>query len=381
MKAFWETLVCILVVQVATAQLVTQNFNKSVNQIGDCWQMYNMAITTKKTINNGSNKKAIAGTVTNGNPAYYFTSPFMNFYGSGSITFRHKLDFNNGHHRELRIQLLDGSENLVSTIFTHVYIDSLTGSTPNGRPTQNQQPNIAINWTGNYFLRFYVISDGGTSTMRMDDLRIDAFDISSAAYNNGAGFCRSADTLYDTICAGGTNSLSLPIAVGGSTWEWNFNGSTGGTIDTTLVNSDEDTLADVTWNSSANGDYEIVVNQYDPNIGLTSYTVHFFVNVRSQTVFSWTVDSVCQGYSHTATLQFSGGGGPWTVTFEDDDSTFSQTFSNAQTVYSLGVYNSSQTLDVLSVEDNQGCKADTTGLNRLFWVHGKPVIGPIWHNE
>ena len=381
MKVFWVTIVFILSMQVCLAQLVTQDFNKSVNQIGGCWQLHNMTITTKNSINSGSNKKALAGTVVNGNPAYYFTSPFLNFYGSGSITFRHKLDYNDGNHRELQIQLLDGSENLVNTIYRHVYIDSATGNRPNGTPTQVMQPNIAINWTGNYFLRFYVISDGGTSLLRLDDIRIDAFDISSAAYNNGAGFCRAADTIHDTICAGGAQSLNLPIAVGGSTWAWNFNGPAGGTIDTTLVSGEEDTLAAISWNVTANGDYEILVNQYDPSIGLTSYSVHFLINVRSAPGFTWTVDSVCQGFSHTATLQFGGGAGPWLVTFEDDDSTFSQSFSNDHSIYSLGIYDSPRTLHVRSVIDDQGCEADTSGLNRLFWVHGKPVIGPIWHTK
>jgi len=359
-------------------QLVTEDFNKSVNQIGGCWQMYNMTITTKNTINSGSNKKALTGTNVNGNPAYHFTTPLMNFYGSGNITFRHKLDFNNGTHREFHLQVLDDNMNVVNTIYNYMYIDSVSGTTPNGNPTNVQQPNIAITWSGNYHLRFYVISSGGSSFFMVDDIRIDAFDIGNTALNNGYGLCRQSDTLYDTICAGSLATYRLPVLIPDSDWDWSFNGASGGSLDSTVVNGPRDSIIDVNWNGTADGDYEIIAREYKSG-SYTSYSVHYAINVIPQPAMTWSIDSVCEGEMHTATIQFTNGTGPWEVTFEDDDSTFTKTFTNSTSTLSLGVYQAQQTMSVQSILGSEGCYGDVSGMSRVIWIRGKPILGPIWH--
>jgi len=359
-------------------QTVSQNFNKSVNQIGECWQWENMKITTKNTINSKNQKKALTGTNPTGDPAYHFTSPIIRYSSSGNIVFKHKLDANNGNHRELQVRLLDINENLISVLHSHVYIDSLSGSTPNGNPTNVVQTTIPITFSGTYILRFHIIGDGGTSLFMVDDIEIDGSDQSDFTNDNGYGYCRANDTIYDTICAYESEIYHTPLQIVASTWEWSFNGTQGGQIDTTLIAGNADSIAEVTWGANG-GDFELWATEVRPPYNTRTYIVHYMVHVLPPPILSWTIDSVCEDELHTATLNFSGGTEPWLVTFEDEDSTFTQSFTDPNSVMSLGVYENNQTLSIQSVEDANGCLGDTTGLSVVTWIRGKPILGPIWH--
>lgn len=89
---------------------IVQDFNRSVNQIGDCWQNYNMYIETQNTGNSSNQKKALTGSSPDGDPAYHFTSPIIEFNGSGSVDFRHKMSDVDGDERILTLYLLDQAE-------------------------------------------------------------------------------------------------------------------------------------------------------------------------------------------------------------------------------------------------------------------------------
>lgn len=362
----------------AYGQTVTQNFNKSVNQIGDCWQMHNMQIVTKNTINSANQKKALAGSVLNGNPAYYFTSPIIEFNGSGIIEFKHKLDFNNGTHRELQVELLDVNENPLTVLHSHIYIDSVSGTTPNGNPSNTYQTTLPVTFTGIYIIRFSFISSGGSSFAMVDDIYMDGQDLSDPSNDNGFGYCRADDVVYDTICAGVSDIYTVPYPVAGSDWNWAFYGSSGGTIDSTLVRGPEDTTAGLAWDMSAEGDYILIATEIKPPYNTTTYSVHYNIHVLLAPVMTWTIDSVCQGNMHTATLNFSGLG-PWTVQFNDGDSSFTKTFTDPIEQMNLGVYDSTRTLQVQSILSGNGCFGDTQGLQAVSWVRGKPILGPIWH--
>lgn len=376
----WPTYLILFMIAVASlsGQTVTQNFNKSVNQIGDCWQMLNMAITTKNTINGGSQKKALVGTVTDGNPAYYFTSPIIEFNGSGIIDLKHKLNANNGTHRELQVLLLDVNENPLTLLHSHVYIDSTSGSTPNGNPTIASQITIPVTFTGIYILRFNFISSGGSSFGMVDDIYIDGQDMSDANNDNGFGYCRADDVIYDTICAGVNQLYTVPYPVAGSEWNWAFFGNNGGRIDSSLVVGPEDTTIGVAWEYSSVGDYTLISTELKPPYNTTTYSVHYNIHVLEAPTMRWTIDSVCQGDMHTASLNFTGPG-PWEVTFNDGDSSFTRSFVDDVEQINLGVYDSTRTLQIQAIEGGNGCFGDTQGLQVVTWVRGKPILGPIWH--
>jgi len=361
------------------AQTVVQNFNQSVNQIGDCWQWQDMEITTKNSINSANQKKALTGKVVDGDPAYHFTSPIIEYNGSGFIDFRHKLDFANGTHRELQIQLLDVNENLVQVLHSHVYIDSATGTYPNGTPTNVVQTVVPVTFTGIYILRFYFISSGGTSFAMVDDIFIDGQDMSDPNNDNGYGYCRADDYIYDTLCAGSNELYTVPYPVSGSDWTWTFLGTSGGRIDSTLVFGQEDTTVGVSWDITASGDYILEATEIKPPYNTTSYSVEYNLHVLPAPTLTWSIDSVCQGDMHTATLNFGGASGPWEVTFYDGDSTFTQSFTDSISLVNLGVYDTTRTLQIQSIIAGNGCAGDTTGLQAVSWVRGRPTLGPIWH--
>lgn len=361
-----------------SAQTIIQNFNQSVNQIGDCWQMQDMTITTKNTINKANQKKALTGTVVNGNPAYHFTSPIIEFNGTGLIEFKHKLDNNNGTHRELQIQLLDVNENVLNVIHSHVYIDSSSGTTPNGNPTNVYQTSLPITFSGIYILRFNFISSGGSSFAMVDDISIDGQDMSDPNNDNGFGYCRADDVVCDTICAGENELYTVPYPVAGSDWNWSFFGATGARIDTSIVMGPEDTTAGLSWMYNSLGDYILIATEIKPPYNTTTYSVHYNIHVLEAPTLSWAIDSVCQGEMHTASLNFTGEG-PWDVTFNDGDSSFTKTFLEPFEQINLGVYDSTRTLQIQAIQGANGCYGDTQGLQQVTWVRGKPILGPIWH--
>lgn len=358
---------------------IYQNFNQSVNQIGDCWQRSNMMITTKNTLFPANQKKALIGTANNGDPAYSFTSPLIMFNGTGDISFWHKLNVNDGDFRELSLVLLDPGENIVSTLYTYTYIDS-SGARPNGNPTLNVQTTVPITFSGNYHIRWQMKSYGETSMAMFDNIEIDGIDVSDPNNDNGYGYCRPDDVVYDTLCAGSLYEHEVPYPFDGSSWQWAFTSASGGTIDTTHVPDHQDTAVMLQWDFTASGDYVLVATEVRQPYNTTTYSSEFRIHVLPVPLVSLVVDSVCPGNMHTATFNFNGSAGPWTVTYTDGDSTYTDTFSDSTAVKSLGLYNSTTNISVLSVQGANGCPGDTTTLPQAAAaVFIDPNAGPIWH--
>lgn len=356
-----------------------QNFNQSVNQIGDCWQMENMKITTKNTIFNANQKKALVGTNTDGDPAYTFTSPLFYFNGTGKIEFYHKLTVADGIYRELELVLIDKSDKVVQTVFNHVYIDSL-GNYPNGNPTTPVLSSISVNWTGEYRLQWRVTSWGGTGFAMFDNIVVDAMDVSDASNDNGYGYCKPDDVIYDTICAGSLYQHDVPYAIAQSDWTWTWLSGAGGTIDSTLVAGPVDTSIYVQWAYTASGDYILEATEIRPPYNTTTYSVEMRIHVLPVPEVTLALDSVCPGAMHTASFGFTGSDGPWTVTFTDGDSTYTQTFTDSLSTFSMGLYNTATQVQILSVVGANGCPADTTNLpSATAGILAGPATGPIWH--
>lgn len=261
------------------AQVVTQDFNQSVNQIGDCWRRFNMEITTKKTINRSNQKKALVGTSPLGQPAYSFTSPFLSFQGTGSIDFAHKLNGMSGNYRDIKLELLTPGYQVVQTLYSHIYRQN--GANANGNPSQPRRPSIPITWSGTYILRWsFSGSGGGKSLAMIDDISINATDVSNSSNANGYGYCRPDETHYDTICAGTTAQYRVPHPIPSSHWEWDFfPPPSAGTLDTTLVPGPADTLAAVQWKASASGDYQIEVTEVKFPHGTRTFSIRYFIHI------------------------------------------------------------------------------------------------------
>lgn len=374
-------ILCVSQLSAQTTNTIVQNFNQSVNQIGDCWQWENMTITTKNTIFNNNQKKAIIGTNVNGFPAYHFTSPLINFNGSGSISFWHKLNADNGFHREVRLVLLDQSENVVQVLHNHVYIDSANGSRPNGNPTTNYNTSISVTFTGTYYIRWEVISKGGTSFAMFDNMEIDGIDTSDGTNDNGYGYCRGDDVVYDTLCAGSYYQHDLPYPISGSDWTWTFTRGMGGMIDSTFVSGPHDTAVKVQWDFTAGGDYTLEATEIRSPYNTTTYSVDFLIHVLPAPSVRMTIDTVCEGEQHSVGFDFGGGLGPWQITYTDGDSIYTETFTNQSSMINMGAYSTATNIEVLSVIGANGCPGDTTTLpSGTAGLLPDPVTGAIWHN-
>lgn len=337
------------------AQQVTQNFNKSVNQIGDCWNWTNMKITTKNTINKNKNKKALTGTTPVGNPAYHFQSPFIQFNGAGAINFRHKLDGTSGTDRSMRLVLLDSAENVVQVLHNYTYIAG--GTFPNGNPTNVVNVSVPITWSGVFILRWEFFGVGGKSLSMIDDIEIDGTDVSDSEQDNGHGYCRNDDVVYDTICAGTTALHAVPYPMEGHVWNWAWTSGNGGSINQNYIRSQEDTIVEINWNSTASGDYVLQATETRMPWGTTTYDVTFYIHVEPLPTVALTIDTVCPNDSHLATFTFTGTP-DWTVSFTDGQTTWTETFGSSPATYSLPAYQSRQTISVLGLTDGSGCSAD-----------------------
>lgn len=279
MRSLLSYLLLFLLLGILSAQAqVSYDFNQSLNQLGPCWQVYNMEISTQNTINNGRNKKALAGTVPNGNPAYYLQSALLQFNGNGAISFQHKLSANNGRHRELQVLLLDTAERIQQVLYQYTYIDSAGGGAAN--PSASQNVSLPVNFNGDYYLKFQFIGVQGNSVGILDDLSIAATDVSNSALANAYGYCREDDIIRDTICPGESLRYELPYPIPQSTWEWSWQGAqVGGAIDTTLVSSAKDTLIDLEWNAQAQGDYILEATEVRPPYNSRDYKVEYRIHV------------------------------------------------------------------------------------------------------
>lgn len=376
-RTYYAFLLFIITPIIGQAQII-QNFNMSVNQIGDCWQNYNMYIETQGTLNKNNQKKALTGLSPNGNPAYHFTSPIIEFSATGTIDFRHKMSDADGTERILTLYLLDQAERVVQVIYTHVY--RTAGTSPNGNPVTIINTSIPVTWTGIYILRWEWNSVGGVSVGMVDDVVIDGVDMSDGTNDNGYGYCRPDDYVIDTVCAGVQDwDLKVPYPIPGSDWSWDwFPDTPPGLIDTSIVDGPMDSTIQVDWNFSP-GVYVLEATEIRPPHMTTTYSVEFTIYVLDYPQIAILIDSVCNPDTNQLEINLVGIG-PWEVTYTDGTNTYTQTFSSPNNIITLPPYSSTTNITVLNVVDVSGCSGDPSQYPTApAVVYPRPGTGPIYH--
>lgn len=355
---------------------INQDFNQSVNQIGDCWQKYNMYIETQNTLNKANERKALTGSSPVGNPAYHFTSPIIEFGGNGSIEFRHKMSDVDGNERVLTLYLLDEEEKVTQVVYSHVFRTG--GTSPNGNPTNIINVSIPITWTGVFILRWEWMGAGGSSVGMIDDIIIDGEDMSDGSNDNGYGYCRPDDFVSDTVCAGTQDwDLKVPYVIQGSDWSWDFQAAASvGSIDTSIVVGLMDSMIQVDWNYEP-GIYHIEATEIRPPHMTTSYSVDFTIYVLDYPSVSLSIDSICFSGQNTMQVEFTGTG-PWELTYTDGTNTYNQVFSNSTATISLPPYSSTTNVSVTGLVDASGCSGDpSTYPTAPAVVYPRPSTGLI----
>lgn len=370
-------ILCLLMLAIQGQAQVVQNFNQSVNQIGQCWQKYNMEITTKNTINRSNQKKALVGSSPLGSPAYFFMSPIMQFNGTGVLNFSHKLTAYNGQSRSMRLVLLDQAERPVQVLHQYEYIAN--GVAVNGNPTTVVTANIPITWTGTYILKWEFTGTGdGSSVAMVDDIYIDGIDMSDGTNDNGFGYCRADDVVYDTVCAGSTVLHKVPFPIQESDWNWDMM-TAEGALDTTVVNGPKDTVMAFSWDLNASGDYELEATELRYPYMTTSYSVRFYIHVKPAPSVEMTLYNVCADDTSRACFDFNGTP-PYDLTFTDGDQTFNYTVNDVGGCIDLPHYLNSQTITVTSLTDATGCSAPPVTLpSEQLLIYSIPITGDIFH--
>ncbi len=183
-------------------------------------------------------------------------------------------------------------------------------------------------------------------------------------------------TYTDTVCGGSQNvvyGISNPTP--NSTYDWYL--ASGGTLDTSITNPD--TIIQVDWDSTA-GTYTLYAVETSAN-GCIGDSVQLDIVINALPTAIVAMDSVCEGFSPTMMVSFTGEA-PWYFDYEDGNSnTFSDTANSSPYVVSLPPQNSSTTVSLTSLTDGNGCAADPAGLptNVPVNIYAKPNTGAIFH--
>lgn len=372
----YRLLLMLLLVAYGGAAQVSENFNQSINQVF-CWEVYNMEITTRNTINSGNEKKALVGLNGAGSPAHTFTTPPINFNGAGNVEFRHKLTANAGTNRSLTVYLLREDERVIQTLYTHVYRSG--GTSPNGNPTTPISTSINVTWTGVHFIKWVWEGTGKGSEGMIDDIDITGTNVSNGGNDNGYGYCRADDVVYDTVCVGTTKNYKVPLVIAGSAWQWEFFPTkTVGMLDSTLVKGPIDSMVTVSWFNQP-GDYQMEATEIRPPYYTESYSIMYNIHVLPPPDVVLSADSVCETDNATLTFQFTGTS-PWKVSYTDGTINYSQSFSSAISSVTLPRYTSSKTISVTALSDASGCSYVGGAFPSVqVVVFPTPSTGPIWH--
>ena len=213
----------------------------------------------------------------------------------------------------------------------------------------------------------------------IDDIDISGTDVSNGGNDNGHGYCRADDVVYDTVCVGTSKNYKVPLVIYGSSWDWVFFPNAAvGNLDSTLVTGPIDSMVTINWLNQP-GDYQFEATEIRPPYNTDTYSIMYNVHVLTAPDVTLTVDTVCENENATLTFQFTGTG-PWNISYNDGVTNFTASFSNAVSTVSLPAYAVSKTISVTALSDASGCSyAVGVFPTAQVVVHALPGTGPIWH--
>jgi LruC domain-containing protein len=174
---------------------VTNNFesgNRAVD-VNNCWIFSNTNINASQPIQ--GKYTCQTGSLSSG--IHTLTSPWILTTGSGKLTFKHKMDQNNGTSRLLRVFLLDASNQVVQTLYTYNYPGDK-------RTVVSASADISV--AGVYRVKWEFTGTGGSSRGTLDEIVIDGTYNSDPTSNDGAGNCSAIVAIQDRDKDGVTDS-------------------------------------------------------------------------------------------------------------------------------------------------------------------------------
>jgi len=184
-------------------------------------------------------------------------------------------------------------------------------------------------------------------------------------------------TYTDSVCAG---SQDVRYGISGSnatsTYTWSLSDPTAGTIDNSVTANDSE--IEIDWGTTV-GTYTLYAYETSAD-GCLGDSVQLDIVINPLPTVAIVSDSVCEGFSATLTFEFTGTA-PWVVSYTDGTTTFTDTANATPYTASLPNYTTSQSIDVTSLSDANGCAGDPALLPTSVPVHiyPKPTTGGIYH--
>lgn len=378
----YYVLLLLFLIQVTAvfAQSITENYNNgSINQReSDCWEFENFEINQSNPINTPGGEKKHGATVDMDSYDFFdisswsstssFSTPFLYFDGTGSLSFKHKADQDDYAYLSaayLNVYLISPT-GVASNIFGHTYHQiSLFNDNPDGDPDVTQTESMTLS-SGYYRVVWEWVDIGDAeSEYFIDDISIDT---ASTFYTETATVCLNETVLHTpSIAVTGGDPYSFEY-----TWSWV--GTAGGTITEQTSN---DRTASIDWNVGA-GTYRLKVQETYENGSCNGRTTYIDVSVLDEPTFSIEIDTVCEGFQ--ATMSFEGlvGDAPFTVTY--NDGTGSKNFTTTGSSRDVLLDADATSVTITDVEDSNGCHADAALLTAYpIYYHPSPTTNPIYH--
>lgn len=352
---------------VVYGQTVSENFDHGsvVTSEANCWEFDDTDIGTDNSINSGGSAPQAQGDIDGLLTDAWLQSPFVQFNGSGNITFKHKMEGDEWYYTyaQLRIYLVDVNGTGYGPYFSHTYRQlSFFNSSPNGDPTIVQIESVPVSWTGFYRVEWYWSGANCYDDGLVDDIVIPK---DTSTFQE-----------YDTVCIDDLNVLYEPsysTSSGSFDYSWSWVGASGGSL-TTLTGNDR--RAQVDW-TIAPGDYKLKVEEtYDG--GCEGRTTVFNIYVSDRSSVSASIDTVCEDEQATVDFTFAGTG-PWTLRYKiDNGSTQTLTSSNPNATLTLPV--GATDFEMINLKDQGPCNGTINGLPTVSaYYYPLPATGPVYH--
>ena len=349
------------------AQVQSEDFNHNSQTVseGDCWEFDDVSIGSSSSINSGTNAPQAQANINGLLTDAELVSPFIQFNGSGTITFKHKMANDEWYYASssLRLYLRDVSGNVTGPYFTHVYRQiSFTNSRPNGTPTAVRTANVPVTWSGYYQVMWYWAGAGSYTSALLDDVVIPK---DTTSFHQ-----------YDTTCVQEINVLHEPLTstnAGNFNYLWNWVGVSGGSLTATTTNNRR---AQVDWTAGV-GNYTLCAKEFY-NGSCTGRKTYIHVHVLDRATISATIDSVCTTQSSMVQLHIYGDA-PYVINYRVDGGT-AQTLTTSNPNTTLALPLGAALFEVISLNDAGSCDGLITApASQSVKYYVAPASGPVYH--
>lgn len=313
----------------------------------DCWEFDDATVSKPNSsiaLNNGSDRPLGDATISGFSGSSSITSPYIEFDGSNTIAFQHKLLAATGGYVNLTVRIIDPSGATAATVLSHDY--RWWYMNVNGDPTDGTSESIAVNYTGYGKVQFTWSWLDASTNGYVDNISIDG-DNAADGTQESNGYCPAYMEVYDTLCSASSNisyeALYNDIS---HTYTWTFTGTSPGTIDNSITSNDGEIELDV---DSVSGDY--ILKAVESGSGHQTY---YYIHVNPLPTLDYDIDSICLEEAYDIELTLTGTA-PWTVEYEYTGSSGTQSINISSSPYTLSMPGTADTFEFIQVTDGEGC--------------------------